>query len=53
VAVSSESALGAILLAALVLIGFAAFFVSFVLAPFLLLLVFYVWLRLEERSKGD
>jgi hypothetical protein len=39
--------------AAVVLIGFAAFFVSFVLAPFLLLIVFYIWMRIQERSKGD
>jgi len=51
--VSSDSTLGAIVIAALVLVGFAAFFISFVLAPFLLLVVFYIWLRLEERSKGD
>jgi uncharacterized membrane protein YphA (DoxX/SURF4 family) len=51
--VSSDSTIGAIVIAALVLVGFAAFFISFVLAPFLLLVVFYVWLRLEERSKGD
>ncbi len=50
---SSDSTLGALLVAAVVLIGFAAFFVSFVLAPFLLLIVFYVWMRLQERSKGD
>ena len=50
---SSDSTLGAIVIAALVLVGFAAFFISFVLAPFLLLVVFYIWLRLEERSKGD
>jgi len=53
VPVSSDSTLGAIVIAALVLVGFAAFFISFVLAPFLLLVVFYIWLRLEERSKGD
>jgi hypothetical protein len=51
--VSSDSTAGAIVIAALVLVGFAAFFISFVLAPFLLLVVFYIWLRLEERSKGD
>lgn len=50
---SSDSTVGAIVVAALVLVGFAAFFISFVLAPFLLLVVFYIWLRLEERSKGD
>jgi hypothetical protein len=48
---SGDSTAGALLVAALVLIGFAAFFISFVLAPFLLLLVFYIWMRLQERSK--
>lgn len=49
---SSDSTLGALLVATLVLIAFAAFFISFVLAPFLLLIVFYVWMRVQERSRG-
>ena len=48
---SSGSAVSAVLIAAAVLICFAVFMVSFVFVPLLLVLVFYVCIRINERAR--
>lgn len=37
----------------LILLGFAAFFLGFLIAPFILLVLFYLYIQASDRRKAD